>query len=301
MDVDQEINAVMALHDSAPAEAAVRLWALLEHGVETRFQARASWLANHVIGEHFKRWDDALRFQRRLLTDDAPPPLAVLRNGAVAASLAGDPAQAHYLEHRMQRDGVSAALAGAAVRVATAAHALPGGRAEHCAASLLTALDQLDPLPPAGPADTLLAAGFNNAVSALLDAEGGPPFAHATVRDAIRRGAETSRALWARAGTPLNAARGDYLCARAHRALGRHTDALAAAERGAGLLGDGHAEIDRAFLLVEIAHARHGLGEPEAGARAFEQAEAIAAGWDDASLRGMYDAQAAALRAARRA
>ncbi|KVE30068.1 hypothetical protein WS67_04210 [Burkholderia singularis] len=299
MDVKETLSALMASHDTAPDDAGRQLWQLVEQEMPSELVPQLSWLGNHVIGELLREWPQASRFQQKLTSQRADVSVAVWRNAAVAALMAGDPVRAYALELRMQRDGLCAVQAAMVVRLAVIGHALRGGEPEQGAAALTTIFGWLDTQHERGAADAMLAAGLNNAVSALLDVDDTSIERSDTIRHAIAQGARLCRDLWQRAGTWINEARADYLCALAHARLGQPREALAAAERGLKVIeAHGDEEIDRAFLLLEAGRARISLGDATEGQRQIDEAARLAAGWNDPSLTNEFDEKAASIRRA---
>ena len=90
---------LMRDHDTDPAGTAVELRALAASGVTVDETPRLGWLINHVIGEKFVRWAEALALLKPICTDSVPA--GAWRQLGVAASLAGDVLTAWDAEARM--------------------------------------------------------------------------------------------------------------------------------------------------------------------------------------------------------
>ncbi|MGD0017792.1 MAG: hypothetical protein ABSD62_00925 [Candidatus Limnocylindrales bacterium] len=123
-----------------------------------------------------------------------------------------------------------------------------------------------------------LAAGLYNEVWRLMEIESRT----AEQTDAMVHAAHASRYHWGRVGTPVNAARGEWLCARVYAVVGRAEPALWHARRCLALLegAEGAEDWDVAAAYEAVARASALAGD-EAGSREWlargpEAAAAIA-------------------------
>jgi hypothetical protein len=265
---------LMRDHDADPAAAAVALRELAASGVTVEDTPRLGWLINHVIGEKFGDWGEALALLKPVCTDAAPA--GAWRQLGVAALLAGDVLTARDAETRM-----ADAQAGIAIRLAVLERKVETLEPLKAAAALMQCLALIDPTAPGSPLTPMLAASMNNVVSALLDHKQAD-FREPILREALTKAAALTRKLWGSAGTWVNHERADYLVALVANQIGEFAAARDAAKAALQLIeAHGTEDIDRAFLLLELARAERGLGFDDANKRAKEAALAIAAGFTE--------------------
>ena len=138
-----------------------------------------------------------------------------------------------------------------------------------------------------------LAAGLYNEVWRLMEMESRT----AKQTDAMIHAAHASRYHWGRVGAPVNAARGEWLCARVYAVLGRAEPSLWHAHRCLSLLdgAEGAEDWDVAAAYEALARATALAGD-EVGARDWlargrEAAAAIA----DPEDRGPIESDLASL------
>jgi len=262
---------LMRDHDADPEGTAIGLRTLAGDGVPAADRPRLCWLINHVIGEKLGGWAEALALIKPLCSADVPA--GAWRQLGVAAWLAGDALTVWEAEARL-----GDAQAGVAIRLGVLerlVEAVPGPRA---AAALSQCLALIDGAPPGG-LTPMLAASVNNVVSALLEREGAD-FAEPGLRAALTAGAALCRVLWGRAGSWVNQERADYLVALVANQLGDYAAGREAARSGLALIAaHGVEEVDRAFLLLELARAERGLGFEAGFEAARDAALVIAAGF----------------------
>jgi hypothetical protein len=274
---------------------------MLRHVGPTRLAAerlpRLAFLLNHVMGEHFGLWAQALAAQRALLAAAGGRPGPVLlRQAAVAAQAGGDAAQARrWTEALAEAAGASPAAARALVSLAVVGFTVARQDAETAGRLALQALSPLASLRAASgsPLDQPFAATTNNLASSLLDRPL-PDLEQPDLRTAIALAAEHSQRFWQRAGDWVNAERAHYLRALAANALGDATQAAMHARAGLALLdehdGAQAQDVDRAFLELELAHALAMAGDcDDAADAAQDRAEALAARFKDAALVRWFD------------
>jgi len=261
-------------HDADPAAAAVTLRSMAASGVAAADTPRLSWLINHVIGEKFEAWVEALALLKPVCTDAVPA--GTWRQLAVAALLAGDVLTAWDAEARM-----ADAQAGVAIRLAVLERKVEHLQPLQGAVALRQCLALIDPPPAASSLTAMLAASLNNVVSALMEhkmADVSEP----VLREALTKGAALCRTLWGLAGTWVNHERADYLVALVANQVGDFRAARDAANAALQLIdAHGTEDIDRAFILLELARAERGLGSDAAYKTAKDGALAIAAAFTE--------------------
>ena len=249
-----------AVHDDDPPQALELLRALDIATLPTARLQRLSFLLDHVIGEKFGLWPEALARQQALVSQaGAQANAAVLRHAAIAAQLAGDADLARQWTQALAANA-EAPVAKAGVLVSLGAAAFSLSRLPAAAAGVL-ALQALRPLDAlhaeAGDGlDAAFGAVANNLASELLERPLAD-LAQPDLRAALQLGAEQSQRFWQRAGTWINHERAHYLRAMAANALGHGADAVAHARAGLALLDEfdpsGSESVDRAFLELELA------------------------------------------------
>jgi hypothetical protein len=292
----QELEAIARIHDADPDAAARRLRALEPDALPADALGHYALLLLHVLGEEAGLWTEAAQRVQAALAGRTDAPMRALRSAAVAWQLAGAAARSDEWTARLAAAaGVDSGVAAAAVQVHALSCTAAGSDVEGFAARLLDAahrrVDASGARVPESALDATLGAGFNNATSALLDCCDGRP-ASATVEAALRAGAEAARAFWMRAGTWVNHERADYLLACVLNRIGDWHGARTAARRGLDLIAaHGTEDVDRAFLLLQLAGALHHAGDADAAAATRADAEAIAASLDDAPLREWFAAE----------
>ncbi len=303
VDASAELDAIDRIHDAEPEEAAARLRALDTAALPADGLGTATFLLAHVIGERIGRWDEAAQRIDTALRGRDDAPVRALRNAAVAQRRAGDAKRAADWETRLaQAAGAPVEVARLTVDVHALAFTGAAGDMDGFAAALLAATRTLArpgaPLPASCGLDAALGAGFNNATSALLDACADGPIDE-PIASALRAGAETARAFWLRAGTWVNHERADYLLACVLNRIGDHKAARTAALRGLDVItAHGKEDVDRAFLLLQLAGALRQAGDSAAAAAARASADKLAAQLDDESLRTWFAAERDRLLAA---
>ena len=272
-----------ALHDDEPQKALELLRTLDIATVSTSRLQRLSFLLDHVLGEKFDLWTEALAGQRALLQQagaDATP--VTFRHAAVAAQVAGDTALARQWTQALAASS-DAPLAKARALVSLGAVAFSVSRLGAESAGRLT-LQALQPLAalhatPGNGLDAAFGAVTNNLASELLERPL-DDLAQPDLRTALQLGAEHAQRFWERAGTWVNHERAHYLVAMAANALGRGADGVAQARAGLALLDeldhDGNEKVDRAFLELELAMGLR-LAQLPGRAEALARALALAA------------------------
>lgn len=289
------IGELMRDHDSDPVGAAQRLRRISHADLSAEDLPGYTWLVNHLIGEESHQWSEALRMHRQTLGIAAHPPVA-LRNRAVAAQLAGAPLEAWQAEDALaETTGATQSQASVTTRVAVLQHLAASDRATVIAAALEPCVRAIAQWPSPGPLASMLAASLNNVVSAWLD-HPNPETDVPRVAKVMRESARACKDIWQVAGTWLNHERADYLIALVSNRLGDWPAARDAAQQGLNTIAaNGTEDVDRAFLLVELARACRGLQQRDEHERAREQAFALAEMFDDPGLREWFDRKAASV------
>ena len=249
-----------AVHDGDPPQALELLRALDVASLSAGRLQRLSFLLDHVIGEKFGLWPEALTRQQALVRqagDQANP--VILRHAAIAAHLAGDAAQARQWTQALAAiAGAPLPRAGELVSLGAAAFSLSRLPAAAAGGLALKALQPLEALHAEAPdgLDAAFGALTNNLASDLLERPLAD-LAQPDLRAALQLGAEQAQRFWLRAGTWVNHERAHYLLAMAANALGRGEAGAAQARAGLALLDEfdpaGNEHVDRAFLEAELA------------------------------------------------
>lgn len=294
-----EVSALMQDHDADLVGAAARLRAIAPSALGVDDLASYSWLVNHVIGEKGGDWPGARALLDALPALPGPPPV-LLRNRAVAYAMSGAALQAWQAESELaQALACGPALAAAAVRLGTLQHLAGTADPLLVVASLLPCVQALETAPAGGPVLPMAARAINNTVSAWLEraqSPASPARVDPLVGTAMGRAARCCKAIWLHAGTWMQVERADYLVALVANAVGDWAAAAQAARDGITTIeANGSEEVDRAFLLVELARARYGLGEPAAAVKARDAAFALAERFDEPGLREWFDRKAGML------
>lgn len=286
------LQAIDHIHDSDPAGAAEGLRSLVQRGIPADELPRFCWLVNHVIGEKLGAWGEA----RSILSSTVPASedLRSLCHLAVAAHLAGDPLLAWQTADRLAAEAqVPAILSNSLIRLSTLQFVAAALDADSLTRTLATCVAQLSTETEFGELGKPIAGALNNVLSLLLEHPGVQP-ADATYRHTLLDGARVCRAIWQRAGNWLNDERANYLIALcANRVADWPTARLAAEGALATIAQNGEEDVDRAFILLELARALSALGEPAAAASARNTAQDLAQSFD-ADLRQWFDSKATA-------
>ena len=290
LDVDAQLARADAIHDDEPEQARELLRGLDVDALAVGRLQRLSFLLDHVLGEKFDLWAEALDGQRRLVRRaglHATP--VIFRHAAVAAQIAGDaPLARAWTQALAASSDAPAAKARALVTLGAVAFSVSRHGAEAAGRLTLQALQPLAALHamPGPGLDAAFGAVTNNLASELLERPLAD-LAQPDLRTALQLSAQHAQRFWQRAGTWLNRERAHYLCAMAANALGDGAQAVAEARAGLALLEEhdaaGHETVDRAFLELELATALR-LCEQPGHADALARARDLAARFEDAFL-----------------
>ena len=291
MNIEAELDEIDRIHDEAPAQAAARLRTLDIAALPPERAALAAFLFNHVLGEKCNAWSDAAQRLARLREQLPQPPLGVTLHAAVADQLAG-------CAESPARAALVAASSEPAASCAIALRRLGFTQQQMDTRSFAAALRDLalraGTLVTGSPLDSQLAAGLNNTTSALLDTatDANDPI----VREALRSGAAQALRFWQSAGTWVNHERALYLVALVANRVGDHAQARDAVRQALDLIAaSGTEEVDRAFLLLQLAGALRALGADGASDSAHAEARAIADTWTEAWLTEWFATEEARL------
>lgn len=284
-----ELDEIERIHDEQPAAAAARLRAIDPTTLPPACAPLAAFLFNHVLGERLGAWPEAAAQIARMRMHLGDAPVAVLVHAAVADELAGDRAST-------ARAALVAASAPAAAECAIGLRRLAftqGGMAAGAfAAALLDLAQAAAALTPAAPLDGQIAAGLNNATSCLLDFDAADP----AVCVALDQGAAQALRFWRSAGTWVQHERALYLVALVANRIGAHAQARDAAREALDLIAaHGPEDVDRAFLLLQLAGASAQLGDGDTRRAAHAEARSIAAGWNEQWLTQWFATEEAKL------
>jgi hypothetical protein len=290
IDGDALLAEADALHDDDPQRALELLRGLDLATLSPGRLPRLSFLLDHVFGEKFDLWSEALAGQRALVQRagaDATPP--IFRHAAVAAQIAGDTALARLWTQALAASS-DAPLAKARALVTLGAVAFSVSRQGAESAGRLT-LQALQPLAalhatPGAGLDTAFGVVTNNIASELLERPL-EQLAQPDLRTALQLTAQHSNRFWQRSGTWVNRERAHYLGAMAAHALGDALPGITHARAGLALLDRhdtaGDENVDRAFLELELATGLRLAAQP-GRSEALTRALALAAQFGDAFL-----------------
>jgi len=292
LDADALLAQLDTIHDEDPLRALQMLRGLDLRTLPANRLPRVSFLLDHVLGEKFDLWPEALAGQHVLVEQaGAGATPMILRHAAIAAQIAGDTASARAWTQALA-SGSDAPLATAQALVSLGAVQFSVSRqdAESAGRLVLQALRPLAALHAAGGGlDAAFGAVTNNVASELLERPL-EDLSQPDLRTALHLCAEHAQRFWRRAGTWLNRERAHYLCAMTANALGQGVDGATQARAGLALLDEFDVErqenVDRAFLELELAMGLRLAqlpGRPEALERASTLATAF--GQDDQDRR----------------
>lgn len=280
------------IHDSDPANAAEYLRILAADGsVPADEQPRLCWLINHVIGEKLDRWKEARDLLAGVVQGAEDP--RCLAHLAVAAHLAGDPLLAWKTADRLGAEAeVPAPVTACLIRLTTLQFAAANLEARDLASMVSGCVALLAQEPELGPLGKPIAAALNNVLVLLLDHPNAHP-ADPTYHHALLDGARVCRTIWLRVGNWLNDERANYLVALCANRVSDWSAARLAAEGALDTIRlNGEEDVDRAFILLELARAQIGLGDKAEAEATHLGAEALAQHFD-ADLRKWFDVRAA--------
>ena len=291
LDGDALLAQADALHDDEPQRALELLRALDVATLSAGKLQRLSFLLDHVFGEKFDLWAEALAGQRTVVLQaglQVNP--TIFRHAAIAAQLAGDVNQARAWTQALAASS-DAPLAKARALVSLGAVQFTVSRLGAESAGRLT-LQALQPLAalhasPGIGLDAAFGAVTNNLASELLERRL-DDLSQPDLRTALQLCAGHAQRFWERAGTWVNRERAHYLGAMTANALGQGDQGVAQARAGLALLDEfdsaGNENVDRAFLELELATGLRLAARPghaEALARALPLSSKFGEAWLD--------------------
>lgn len=291
LDGDALLAQADALHDDEPQRALELLRALDVATLSAGKLPRLSFLLDHVFGEKFDLWAEALAGQRTAVQQaglQVNP--AIFRHAAIAAQLAGDVNQARAWTQALAASS-DAPLAKARALVSLGAVQFTVSRLGAESAGRLT-LQALQPLAalhasPGIGLDTAFGAVTNNLACELLERRL-DDLSQPDLRTALQLCADHAQRFWERAGTWVNRERAHYLGAMTANVLGQGDQGVAQARAGLALLDEfdsaGNENVDRAFLELELATGLRLAARPgraEALARALALSSKFGEAWLD--------------------
>ncbi|CAN5229468.1 hypothetical protein BH09PSE6_BH09PSE6_03390 [soil metagenome] len=288
------LDELMESHHEDRDQSRQSLEILLTQPIRIEDEWKLARLVNHIVGEESGDWQAAYRMIRTAVPEPTQTP--VIRQAAIAATMAGDVVRAWQLEAKLA-EAYSVPIEQAAVTTRLGVLQFLMSHVEQgpvCEVFIQT-LGRIESWPVSGPLTETLAATCNNATSALLDRED-LETSNPMVVEALTRGAELARSLWRKAGTWMQSARADYLVALVRNRVGDWAAARAAAQAGLDTItANGPEDVDRAFLFLEIARASAGAGDLLGRDAALIDANALAAEFKEDGLKKWFASRAKGL------
>ena len=290
IDGDALLAQADAIHDDDPPRALEILRRLDLATLSAGRLARLSFLLDHVLGEKFGLWGEALAGQRAVVRCAGVQATAgIFRHAAIAARIVGDtPLARSWTQALAASSDAPLAKAQALVTLGAAGFSVSHHGAEAAGRLALQALHPLAALQaaPGDGLDAAFGAVTNNLASELLERPM-DDLAQPELRTALQLAAEHSLRFWQRAGTWVNRERAHYLGAMVANALGEGAAGAAHARSGLALLEAhdqaGEETVDRAFLELELAMGQR-LADQPGRAEALARALALAARFGEAGL-----------------
>jgi hypothetical protein len=291
---EELLDEIDRIHDGEPERAAAGLRSLDAAGLPASRLPLLGFLLLHVIGERLGQWAEAADRLDALRSARQDVPLAVLAHAAAAAQLADrspNPAL----------DALAATGGAAEARTLIALGALgwrPPAEDAAFAGELARLATESDRHEANGPLNQRLAIAFNNTTSSLLDRAAEP--VPSPIASALRAGANAALRFWTAAGTWVNHERALYLRALVANRVGDSASARDDCRRALELIAaHGGEDVDRAFLLLQLAGALMRLGDAAGGQAALAEARSTATTWNDAGLTNWFGQEHDRLFAAR--
>lgn len=282
------LDDLFARHDNDPQAVGAALREI--QAVPEKDLIRFTWLVSHVVGEIQAAWLDAYALMLRTVPKDAP--VAALANFAACAYLAGAPVKAMAIESQIA-DALSCDHMHPKCIVQLAVLQNVGKTADpnDLVAALSGCLAYLRSATAPEKVVRVYASSLNNVTSLLLDHKSVDHQAE-PVRSVLLEGSERCRELWRKAGTWVNHERADYLVALCANRVGNWSTAQSAALSGLATIdSNGQEDVDRAFILLELARAERGLGHSAQYEAARSQAFELAVSFDP-DLRKWFESRA---------
>ena len=289
--LEELLDQAQACHDDDPPRAADLLRRLDPASLPPERRPGLAFLLNHVLGEKLGAWPEAhALFGPLLRAAGETPPLALWRQAAAAARLAGDEAAAARLSDALAlAAGTSAGHARDAVALTATMYRAPTLPSAAAVEAVALALREFDApsWQPANPLDGAVATCANNIASSLLERPSAE-LQQAPLRTTLDDTARLAERFWLRAGSWVHHERAAYLRAMVANALGDAPQAREHALRALALLDehdvDRAEQVDRAFIELERARAGRDMGLHDESQVAQDLADGLAAQFNDADL-----------------
>ena len=235
IDGDALLAQIDPIHDDEPQRALEMLLSLDVATVSVGRFPRLAFLLDHVLGEKFDLWSEALAAQRAVVAHaglQASP--AIFRQAAVAAQIAGDSNQARVWTQALAASSdTPGAKARALVTLGAVMYSVGGQGAEAAGRLALQALQPLAALHamPGSGLDTAFGVGHQQH---RLRPAGAPRrrLAQPDLRTALQLTTQHAQRFWERGGTWVNRERARYLSAMTANALGDGLEGAAQARGG---------------------------------------------------------------------
>lgn len=290
----ERLAEAVRIHDDDPWAARALVTDLPFRLTDPSDLARLTWLATHAIGNLLKRWPEAQILCSQAIAVAGPPRADMLRNLAVAATLAGDPLEAWQAEMELSALlGVPPADGTALIRLLVIEQSIDKDKLAGWLPVIDGAVAQAEQIQ--GPPDLVrfLAIAGNNIASAIIESIPAPVDETARV---VERVARLSHRAWLAVGSWLNHERAHYLMALVFNATGKAAAAADAAREGLAIIAAHEpAPIDQCFLTLALARALKTGGDPAGSTAARAEAAELATRFDDPYWQAEYAKRDAAL------
>ena len=264
-------------HDENPGQARSLLARIEFSTLEDNEKNTYFWLINHVVGELLSDWESAFLW---LNANKCEGMEAYFKFLSVAAYFSGHPVQAFNAEFEYSRlANVSVSETKALVNLLC----VQSARGDESIVNSLTLLSNYASsfISPASPVTgKSMAAALNNIVSKLIEdprLEADDPFhKHTTIEAAL-----ICKQLWRDFGVWVNHERSLYLCALTFNRFSEWKSSVDCVEEALGIIAsNGSENVDKAFLLLELAKAQQGLGYRAEAENCLDEADCIARDFD---------------------
>ena len=290
----ERLAKAVRIHDDDPWAARALVTDLPFRLTDPSDLARLTWLATHAIGNLLKRWPEAQILCSQAIAVAGPPRADMLRNLAVAATLAGDPLEAWQAEMELSALlGVPPADGTALIRLLVIEQSIDKDKLAGWLPVIDAAIAQAEAIE--GPPDLVrfLAIAGNNIASTIIENIPAPRDETASV---VERVARLSFRTWLAVGNWLNHERAHYLMALVLDATGQAAAAADEARQGLAVIAAHEpAPIDQCFLNLTLARSLASLGDPAGSVEARAEAARLATLFDDPYWQAEYAKRDAAL------
>ena len=287
MNFDELIERGWELHAEDPRAVADLLESEARLAADATQAATLLRLSNHAIGAHLHDWPRAGRLAAAVVSalPDAVDTVAALSSLAVAEFMAGGWRSALATQARIvERDAANAASALARIGIEVAVNSIGAGALDEGRVLYESALALAR--AHANPAALRsVAVASNNLASDLLARIDRTDAQDRLMRDA----AHAAHEFWLKCGTPVNAARADYLLALVYNAVTQPDTARRHGARALALIeAQGDEKVDEAFTHLALANSARLLDDRPGYDRHLSRADGLAAPFDGAGLRQWF-------------